>query len=238
MSGHSKWATIKRKKAKEDAKRGKAFTKLIKEITVVARLGGGDPAGNPRLRLLMDKAKEINMPADNIARAIKKGTGELPGSSYEEYQYEGYGPNGIAVIIETLTDNKNRMVAELRHIFSSKGGTLGETGSVDWMFEKKGVIKAEGSSIHEETLLEKLLDYNISDMEIDEGWVSIYSDPKSVEKIKQIISSLGLKIDSAQVEWVPKNSITLPSDQAEKAYDFLTALDDHDDVQNVYTNLG
>lgn len=237
MSGHSKWATIKRKKAKEDAKRGKAFTKLIKEITVAARTGG-DPSSNPRLRLLIEKAKEINMPADNIARAIKKGTGELPGASYEEYIYEGYGPNGFAVIIETLTDNKNRSAAELRHIFSSKGGSLGETGSVGWMFERMGVVKAEGATIHEDRLLEKLLDFDISDVQIGEGWVAIYCDPKSVEKVKQITTSLGLSIESAQIEWVPKNTLNLPADQAEKAYDFLTALDDYDDVQNVYTNLG
>lgn len=238
MSGHSKWSTIKHKKAKEDAKRGKAFTKLIKEITVAARIGGGDPNGNPRLRLLIDKAKEINMPLENTTRAIKKGTGELPGQTYEEYTYEGYGPNGIAVIIDTLTDNKNRMAAELRHLFSSKGGSLGESGSVSWMFEKMGVVKAEDKGISEDDLLEKLIDFDIHDIQIGDGWVSIFCDPKSLEKVKSCIAALGLKIESAQVEWVPKTSIAVPEAQAEKSYEFLSALDDHDDVQNVYTNLG
>ncbi|HZW60667.1 MAG TPA: YebC/PmpR family DNA-binding transcriptional regulator [Candidatus Babeliales bacterium] len=238
MSGHSKWATIKRKKAKEDAKRGKAFTKVTKEITVAARQGGGDPSGNPRLRLLIEKAKEINMPHENIQRAIKKGTGELPGQAYEEFTYEGYGPNGIAVIVDTLTDNKNRIASELRRLFSTKGGSLGETGSVNWMFEKKGVIKAEGTSITEDALLEKLLDYDVTDVESGEGWFSIYCEPKSLEKVKQAVLELGLKIDTAQIEWVPKTPLSLPADQAEKAYDFLEALDDQDDVQNVYTNLG
>jgi YebC/PmpR family DNA-binding regulatory protein len=173
MSGHSKWATIKRKKAVEDSKRGKAFTKLIKEITVAARLGGGDPAGNPRLRLLLDKAKEVNMPLENTKRAIKKGTGELAGANaYEESSYEGYGPAGIAIIVETLTDNKNRMASELRHLFSSHGGSLGETGSVNWMFEKLGVIQAEGASLSEDELLEKLLDYDVTNLEKDESWFS------------------------------------------------------------------
>lgn len=238
MSGHSKWSTIKHKKAKEDAKRGKAFTKLIKEITVAARSGGGDPSGNPRLRLLIEKAKEINMPLDNTTRAIKKGTGELPGQSYEEYTYEGYGPNGIAVIIDTLTDNKNRMVAELRHLFSSKGGSLGETGSVNWMFEKMGVVKAEDKGVSEDELLEQLIEFDINDIKIGEGWVSVYCDAKSVEKVKNLLTDRGLKIESAQVEWVAKTTTTLPDDKATSAYEFLSALDDHDDVQNVYTNLG
>jgi YebC/PmpR family DNA-binding regulatory protein len=239
MSGHSKWSTIKHKKAKEDAKRGKAFTKIIKEITVAARIGGGDPTGNPRLRLLMEKAKELNMPLENTQRAVKKGTGELPGQTYEEYMYEGYGPNGIAVIIDTLTDNKNRMVAELRHLFASKGGTLAETGSVNWMFEKMGVVKADAkNAITEDILLEKLLDFDINNIEIDEQFVSVYCDPKSVEKVKQALTALGLHIESAQIEWVPKNRVSIPESNTEKAYDFLSALDDHDDVQNVYTNLG
>lgn len=238
MSGHSKWSTIKHKKAKEDAKRGKAFTKLIKEITVAARVGGGDPTGNPRLRLLIDKAKEINMPLDNTQRAIKKGTGELPGQTYEEYTYEGYGPNGIAVIVDTLTDNKNRIAGELRHIFSSKGGTLAESGAVSWMFEKMGVVKAEDKKISEDELLEKLIEFDINDIQIGEGWVSVYCDAKSVEKVRQVLVGLGLKIESAQVEWVPKTTLTLPEGTTDKAYEFLSALDDHDDVQNVYTNLG
>ncbi len=237
MSGHSKWSQIKHKKAKEDAKRGKAFTKLIKEITVAARLGGGDPAGNSHLRLLMEKAKEINMPQENTIRAIKKGTGELPGTSYEELIYEGYGPNGIAVIIDTLTDNKNRTVAELRRLFSSKGGNLAEGGSVSWMFEKMGVVRATGKGMTEDQLLEALIEYDVQDIRHDEDLFSIFCDPKSLESIKQVAVKLGLKIESAELEWVPKTTTNLANEQAEKAYEFLTALDDHDDVKSVYTNL-
>src|SRR5579871_4775380 len=218
MSGHSKWSTIKHKKAKEDAKRGKAFTKLIKEITVAARMGGGDPNGNPRLRLLLEKGKEINMPQDNTMRAIKKGTGELPGAQYEECMYEGYGPNGIAVIVDSLTDNKNRMAAEMRRLFSSNQGSLGETGSVNWMFEKLGVVRAEGSGVSEEQLLDTLLNYDINDIETGENFFAIYCDPKSLERVKQAVAGTGLKIESAQLEWVPKSTLSLPPEKAEKAY--------------------
>lgn len=237
MSGHSKWATIKRKKAAIDAKRGKAFTKLIKEITVAARVGGGDPNGNPRLRLLIDKAKEINMPQENIMRAIKKGTGELPGAHYEQFTYEGYGPDGIAVIVETLSDNKNRTVGEMRHLFSANGGTLGETGSVNWMFERLGAINAEHQSLDEDAVLELLLNFDIKDIKKDGTWFTIYCEPKSLEAIKQVLINNGFKIDSAQLEWVPKTTISLSASQAEKDYEFLEELDDHDDVQNVYSNL-
>lgn len=235
MSGHSHWATIKHKKSKEDAKRGQAFTKLIKEITVAAK-SGGDPAGNPRLRLLIEKARDINMPLDNISRAIKRGTGELPGAIYEPMLYEGYGPNGIAVIVETLSDNKNRTIAELRHVFTGKGGNLGETGTVAWMFEKQGVIEGKGE-ISEDTLLEKLIDFDIKDVKQDEAEFTIYCDPKSLEAVKTTIGSLNLKIEKAELDWVPKNTMTLPQDQATKAYEFLENLQDLDDVQNVYTNL-
>lgn len=237
MSGHSKWATIKRKKAAIDAKRGKAFTKLIKEITVAARVGGGDAAGNPRLRLLIEKAKEINMPQDNIVRAVKKGTGELPGASYEPISYEGYGPDGIAVIVETLTDNKNRTVGELRHLFSVAGGTLGETGSVNWMFERMGVINAEHASMHEDNVLELLLDFDVKDIKQDGTWFTVYVEPKSLDAVKQVLINAGFKIDTAQLEWVPKNNTSLPEAKAQSAYSFLEELDDHDDVQNIYSNL-
>jgi YebC/PmpR family DNA-binding regulatory protein len=237
MSGHSKWSTIKHKKAALDAKRGQAFTKLIKEITVAARVGGGDPNGNPRLRLLLDKAKELNMPTDNAMRAIKKGTGELPGQSYEEYTYEGYGPFGIAVIVDTLTDNKNRTVSELRHLFSSKGGTLAETGAVNWMFEKLGVIQAKGENITEESLMEALLDFDITDIKNDGDLFSIYCPLRSLDAIKHKVEQLGMKVESAELEWVAKTSTALSDDQATKAYEFLEALDDHEDIKNVYTNL-
>lgn len=236
MSGHSHWATIKHKKAKEDAKRGQAFTKIIKEITVAARVGGGDPAGNPRLRLLLEKAKDLNMPLDNAQRAIKKGTGELPGVSYEEFTYEGYGPGGIAVMVDTLSDNKNRTVAEFRRLFSSKGGNLGETGSVGWMFERMGLITVSGQT-DEDALLEMLIDYDIKDLRKDNGQFLIYCDIKSLDKIKQILTSAGLKVESADIEWVPKSTIAVSEDLKEKAYEFLTSLQDHDDTQNVYTNL-
>lgn len=237
MAGHSKWANIRHKKGREDAKRGKAFTKLIKEVTVVARTGGGDPDHNPKLRQLIEKAKEINMPKENIERAIKKGTGELPGVHYEAISYEGYGPNGIAVLVETLTDNKNRTVADMRRLFSSKGGSLGESGSVSWMFERRGVIRAQDGSITEDELLEKLIDFDIVDITKDENLFSIVCNVKSLEEVKQAVASLNLTVESSDLEWVPKTATTLPDDQAQKAYVFLSSLDDHDDVQNVYTNL-
>jgi YebC/PmpR family DNA-binding regulatory protein len=236
MSGHSHWATIKHKKAKEDAKRGKAFTKLIKEITVAARIGGGDPTGNPRLRLLLEKAKQINMPLDNATRAIKKGTGELPGVHYEAFTYEGYGPHGVAMMVDTLSDNKNRTVAELRHLFASHGGSLGETGSVNWMFEKMGVIRA-ATTMAEDALLEHLLEYDIKDLQCEDGICSIYCDVKSLEAVKHALSQKGLTIESAEIEWVAKNKAEISDTQAEKAYEFMSSLDDHDDVQNVYSNL-
>lgn len=237
MAGHSKWANIRHKKGREDAKRGKAFTKLIKEITVAARSGGGDPDHNPRLRQLVEKAKEINMPKDNADRAIKKGTGELPGVHYEAIQYEGYGPNGIAVLVETLTDNKNRTVADLRKLFSNKGGSLGESGSVSWMFEHRGVVRAQNDNITEDELLENLIDFDIVDIVKDENLFSVICEVKSLEGVKKAVADLGFKVESADLEWVPKTTTSLPTDQAEKAYEFLGLLDDHDDVQNVFTNL-
>lgn len=238
MSGHSKWATIKRKKASLDSKRGKEFTKLIKEITVAARLGGGDPAANPRLRLLLDKAKEINMPLENATRAIKRGTGELPGTHYEAQAYEGYGPFGIAVMVDTLSDNKNRTVAELRHLFTANGGTLGETGSVSWMFDRLGVIRTTDVAISEDELLELLLDYDVKDIATEDGIFTITCDAKSLEKIRQAITQKSnLKIDTAELEWIPNNTVKVSGENLEKAYDFLNELEEYDDTQNVYTNL-
>jgi YebC/PmpR family DNA-binding regulatory protein len=236
MSGHSKWATIKRKKAVIDAKRGKVFSRLSKEISVAAR-GGGDPSGNPRLRLLIEKARESNMPMDNITRAIKKGTGELPGAQYEEQMYEGYGPAGIAVMVDTLSDNKNRTVAEIRRIFTCKGGSLGESGSVGWMFSKLGVVQASGSAPEDE-VMEKLIDFDIKDLEHDGDVFTITCDPKALDQIKEVIKSMGLKIESAEVEWVAQNTLPLSQEQTAKAEEFLNELEEHDDVQNVYTNLG
>lgn len=237
MAGHSKWSQIKHKKAILDSKKGKAFTKLGKEISIAARLGGGDPGSNPRLRTLMEKAREINMPLDNAMRAIKKGTGELPGVSYEQYMYEGYGPHGIAVIIEVLTDNKNRSVASLRHAFSSNGGNLGETGSVNWMFEQKGVIKASAENTSEDTLLEKLLDFEISDLTLDDGIFFITCEPKAMDAVKKVIQDNNIKVESAEIEWVPKTTMALTEEESQKALEFLNELEELEDVQNVYTNL-
>jgi len=238
MAGHSKWKTIKHKKAALDAKRGKAFTKLIKEITVVARDGGGDPDANPRLRTLMDKAKHINMPSDNVMRAIKKGTGELPGQSYEAVTYEGYGPGGIAILVDALTDNKNRTVADLRHQFSKKGGNLAETGAVSWMFEKKGALTMKAPDMSEDELLEILIDYDVSDIRKDEGMFVIYCEPKELDIVKKALEAhSGIIVESAELDWVAKNPMDLDEAQSTKALELLEVLDDHDDVQNVYTNL-
>lgn len=237
MSGHSKWSTIKHKKAKEDAKRGQSFTKIIKEITVAARLGGGDPAGNPRLRLLLDKAKSINMPQENSTRAIKKGTGELPGQQYESYTYEGYGPESIAVIVEVLTDNKNKAIAELRHFFSRNGGAIAENGAVSWMFKRLGVLRIAAIGLTEDTLLEYLIEYDIKDIVIENDTITITSDPRALDEIKQVLISRGIKVESAEPEMVPDNTIDLSGEDEEKAYNFLSGLEELDDVQNVYTNL-
>lgn len=239
MAGHNKWSQIKHKKAKEDSKRGYAFTKLIKEITVSARRGGGDPAMNAHLRGLLEKAKEINMPAENSQRAIKRGIGELPGVNYDEFLYEGYGPNHIAVIVETLSDNKNRTVAELRRLFNENGGTLGDTGSVSWMFEKAGVVRIDNDlkKATEDELLELLFDYDIKDIDVD-GGIAVYCDAKALEPVRQTLENAGFKIESAKLEWVSKETVELNDQSSDKAVDFLTALQDHDDVQNVYTNLG
>lgn len=238
MSGHSKWSTIKHKKAKEDAKRGKVFTKIIKEITVAARSGGGDPNANARLRVLIDKAKAANMPQENITRAIKRGTGELEGVHYEEAMYEGYGPFGIAVIVETLSDNKKRTVASVRHLFSKLGGNLGETGSVSWMFEHKGVVRIAADGTSEDDFLEKLLDYNVEDVVIMDNVASIICALEDLESIKQGAEKEGFVVEDASVEWVPKNKVDIAEkDQEEKVYKFLEALEELDDVQNVYANI-
>jgi len=239
MSGHSKWATIKHKKAKEDSKRGKIFTKLIREITVAAREGGGDISGNAKLRLIIEKAKSVNMPQDNITRAVKKGTGELEGgAAYESLTYEGYGPYGVALMIEILTDNKNRAASETRHVFSKMGGNLAEGGAVSWMFEHKGVIRATGN-ITEDELMEKLLDYDIDDIKLDDSMFTITFKIQNLENIKKAVEKMGLKIESSGLEWVAKNTVDIETkDHEEKVYALLEALDDLDDVQNVYANIG
>jgi YebC/PmpR family DNA-binding regulatory protein len=238
MSGHSKWSTIKHKKAKEDAKRGKVFTKIVREITVAAREGGGDPAGNAKLRLLVDKARHANMPQDNILRAIKKGTGELAGEAYESALYEGYGPCGIAVLVETLSDNKNRTVSDLRHLFLKMGGTLGDAGSVHWMFEHKGVITLAVKNVDEDDLLQKCIDEPIEDIKTIEDTTSVMCSVSDLIPVKEALVKSGYGIEAAELAWVPKNAINVEDGEAEqKIYKFLEAIEDLDDVQNVYTNL-
>lgn len=238
MSGHSKWSTIKHKKAALDAKRGKVFTKVVKEITVAARLGGGDPATNARLRLLIDKAKAANMPGENIIRAIKKGTGELPGVAYEAHTYEGYGPYNIAIIVEVLTDNKNRSVAELRRAFTLAGGSLAETGAVNWMFSKLGVIRGT-TQLLEDQLLEKLLEYDIHTLSIDpeDQSVIITGNPKQLDTIRHAAHTAGVTVSDAEFEWVAPQKISLDPENEKKAYSFLEELEELEDVQNIYTNL-
>ncbi|MCA2005321.1 MAG: YebC/PmpR family DNA-binding transcriptional regulator, partial [Ignavibacterium sp.] len=207
MSGHSKWATIKRKKAALDAKKGKIFTKLIKEITIAARQGGGDPAGNPRLRLAIDNAKAENMPAENIERAIKKATGELEGVTYHELTYEGYGPAGVAMLVEVATDNKNRTVAEVRHIFSKHGGSLGETGSVAWMFERKGVITVPKQDKSEDDILAIVLDAGADDLQTEEEFYEITTSVENFEPVRKALQENNLKVDNASLQWIAKNTI-------------------------------
>lgn len=236
MSGHSKWATIKRKKAVLDAKRGKLFTKLIKEISVAVRTGGSDPAGNPRLRLAIDNARGANMPLDNIDRAIKKAAGELDGASYTEITYEGYGPGGIALMIESLTDNKNRTVAEIRHLLSKYGGSMGESGSVAWMFDRKGVVTLPKQGKTEDDIMEIVLDAGADDISTEEEFFEVTSSVETFESVRKAIADSGLTIDNASLQWVAKNNITVTGEDAEKVMKLIEALEDCDDVQNVYSN--
>ena len=237
MSGHNKWSQIKHKKAKEDGKKAKAFTRLIKEITVCARTGGGDPAFNPALRFLLEQARAINMPLDNATRAIKRGTGELPGAHYEHFTYEGYAKHGIAVMIDTLSDNKNRTVAELRHIFSSHGCHLGESGAVSWLFDHCGAVHVEGS-VSEDQLLETLIDFDLIDIKKHEDETVVLCSTKSLDAICSKLKEQKYTITAAQFEWVAKNSIPLEQKELDEVVEFLSELEEHDDVQNVYTTLG
>jgi len=236
MSGHSKWATTKRKKAAIDAKRGKMFTKLIKEITIAAREGGGDPAGNPRLRLAIDNAKSANMPQDNIDRAIKKATGELEGVSYHEYTYEGYGPGGIALLVEVATDNKNRTVAEVRHIFSKHGGSMGESHSVAWMFDRKGIITLPKQGKSEDDIMETVLDAGADDLTSEDEFFDVQTSLESFERVRKLLQDKKLNIENASLQWIAKNPVIVSGEDAEKALKLMEALEDCDDVQNVYTN--
>jgi YebC/PmpR family DNA-binding regulatory protein len=236
MSGHSKWSSIKHKKAATDAKRGKIFTRLIKEITVAARMGGGDIEANPRLRTAVQAAKAENMPKDNIERAIKKGTGELEGVNYEEIIYEGYGPGGAAVLIESLTDNKNRTVADIRSIFGKNGGNLGENGCVAWMFDKKGYIAIERSAVDEDALMEAALEAGAEDIREDDSNYEVISDPGDFETIKEAIDKASFSYIDAEVTMLPQNTTNLTGKEAEQMVRLMEALEDCDDVQKVYTN--
>jgi YebC/PmpR family DNA-binding regulatory protein len=238
MSGHSKWSTIKRKKGAIDSKRGKIFTKLIKEITLAARLGGGDLEGNSRLRQAIMAAKEENMPKDNIDRAVKKGTGDQAGAAaYEETTYEGYGPAGVAVIVDVMTDNKNRTVAEIRHILSKHGGNLGENGCVGWMFDKKGSIVFDKKVVSEDALMEVALDAGAEDVRDQESEWEVITDPMTFEAVKKAIDQKGWKYLEARVGKIPQNTVKLEAGKAEQMLKLMEKLEDNDDVQNVYANF-
>lgn len=237
MSGHSKWSTIKRKKGKADAARGKVFTRLIREITTAAREGGGDDAANPRLRSAIDAAKAANMPAVNIDKAIKRGTGELPGVIYEEKTYEGYGPGGVAIIIETLTDNTNRTTADVRHLLSKYSGNLGEIGCVAWMFEKKGVVTVGAGESSEESLMEIVLEAGADDLTTDDDEFEIVCQPENFEAVQSSIKKAGIAIDHAELTMIPKNTIDVEGKQAEQVLKLMEALDDCDDVQKIHSNF-
>jgi YebC/PmpR family DNA-binding regulatory protein len=239
MSGHSKWASIKHKKAVVDVKKGKVFSRVSKEISVGARIGGSNPDMNPRLRLAIERAKEVNMPADNIKRAIMRGTGELPGVTYEEALYEGYGPGGVALMLEVLTDNKNRTVSEIRHIMSKHGGNMGEAGCVAWMFDKKGYILVEKKSIDEDTLMSHALEAGAEDIKNDpeEENYEIITSPEDLNAVKHYLEKKNISPNLSEVTFIPKNYVNLSAADAEKVLKLVDALEDHDDMQNVYANF-
>ncbi|MGH7786979.1 MAG: YebC/PmpR family DNA-binding transcriptional regulator [Candidatus Binatia bacterium] len=237
MSGHSKWSTIKHKKAAKDAKRGKLFTKLIKEITVAARMGGGDINANPRLRTAVTTARASSMPVENIDRAIKKGTGELEGVTYEEITYEGYGPGGAAVLVMALTDNRNRTVADVRRLFSMHGGSMGEAGCVGWMFQKKGVIAVEKSQVGEDRLIELTLEAGADDVTEEDGIFQVTTAPDTFEAVKTALEQARIATASAAVAMVPQNTQALSGSQAEQTLKMLDAIEDHDDIQEVASNI-
>lgn len=236
MSGHSKWHSIKHKKAAADAKRGKVFTKLIKEVTIAARDGGGDPDTNPRLRTAIQTAKAANMPADNIERAIKKGTGELEGVQYEEISYEGYGPQGVAILVNCVTDNKNRSSAEIRSIFSKAGGQMAGAGSVAWIFEKRGLIYIASDKTNEEQLMEVALSAGAEDLKEADGQFEVVTGPSEFTAVRDAIEGAGIEMLSAEVTMVPKDEVKLSADAARSVIKLIDNLEDSDDVQNVYTN--
>jgi len=237
MSGHSKWATIRRKKEKIDAARGRAFSRLIKEITVAARIGGSDETGNPRLRNAIEAAKMANMPSSNIERAIKKGTGELPGVTYEEVTYEAYGPGGTALLIDVMTDSRNRTLSEIRHIVTKYGGSMGEAGSVGWMFKRKGVINVPSSGTDEDNLLMAALEAGADDVKLEDDYFQVISPPDLLEDVRITLGNAGFKLESASLSMIPQTYIPLEGAQARQLLKLLEALEEHDDVQDVWSNF-
>jgi YebC/PmpR family DNA-binding regulatory protein len=238
MSGHSKWSTIKRKKGAEDAKRGKIFGKLVKEIAVSARIGGGDPDGNPRLRAAIAAAKQENMPKDNIQRAIAKGAGESGGSNLEEVMYEGYGPEGVAIMVDSLTDNKNRTVSDLRHLFTKFGGSMGEPGCVAWMFDKKGVIVFDQAAVKEDELLEAALESGAEDLQSSESQIEVLTDPTDFIEVKEALESRGFEPVLAELQLRPKTTVAITEEgQAQTILKLVESIEDHDDVNNVFANF-
>ncbi len=237
MSGHSKWTTINRKKGALDAKRGKIFTKLIRELSTAASIGGGDPGANPRLRLVIEKAKGANMPKDNIKRAIEKGVGGGDSAAYEEFIYEGYGPGGVAVLIETLSDNKNRTVGEVRHVLTKRGGNLGATGCVAYLFEKKGILSFDGKEMDADALMEAAMEAEVEDVADDGEGIEVVTLPGDLSKVQEVLRAQGFECASAEVSMVPSTSVELSGKDAESMLGLMEALEDLDDVQNVYANF-
>ena len=237
MSGHSKWSSIKHKKALVDARRGKTFTKLIRELTSAAKAGGGSPDMNPRLRTAVAAAKNANMPADTIQRAIKKGTGELPGEVYEEVTYEGYGAGGVAVLVDVLTDNRNRTVAEIRHIFAKHGGSMGESGCVAWMFQRKGLITLNAAQIEEDDLLELVLEAGGDDVSMEGEVYEVLTTAEAFEEVRSTLEGRGLSLDMAEITMLPQSTVHIEGKQAEQVLRLLEALDDQDDVRKAYANF-
>ena len=237
MSGHSKWAGIKHRKAAVDARRGKVFSKLIKELTTSARQGGSNPETNPRLRTAINTAKDANMPSDNIDRAIKKGTGELPGASYEEVNYEGYGPGGVAILLDCLTDNKNRTTAEIRNLFAKKGGNLAGAGSVAWVFEKKGLIIIDKEKINEDKLMAIILEAGAEDLRVEAKTYEVLTEPTDFEKVKEALKASGIEYSVAELTMDPKNTVKAEGAKARQVLELVEALEDNDDVQHVYANF-
>ena len=237
MSGHSKWSTIKHKKAATDARRGKLFSKILKEITVAARMGGADPKGNPRLRTALLEARSNSVPGDNIDRAIKKGTGELEGETYEEVVYEGYGPGGVAVLVEAATDNRNRTTAEVRHLFTRHGGNLAEAGSVAWMFKRRGWFSVERSSMTEEQLMELALELGVDDISVEEDRYEMYTALEDFSAIQEALEARNVPLAAKELAMIPQTTIEMRADRVNQILRLLEALEDHDDVQKVWANL-